>query len=95
MRRGYKEFGIIEENGIFYGISLGWDFCAEHEWGIKGLKRILGINSDNLGIKGRTITKNDEVIFIKDKKQALLRTKPWNYKPEHKIKDLLSRELYI
>jgi|LakMenEpi03Aug12_release.lakeMendotaPanAssembly.Ray.scaffolds.fasta_scaffold295641_2 hypothetical protein len=95
MRRGYKEFGIIEEDGIFYGISLGWDFCSEHEWGIKDLKRLLGINDSKLGIEGRTITKSDEVIFIKDKKQALLRTKPWSYKPEQKIKDLLSSELYI
>lgn len=95
MRRGYQEFGIIEENGIFYGISLGWDFCAEHEWGIKDLKRLLGINDTKLGVEGRTITKNDEVIFVKDKKQALLRTKPWGYKESDKLKDLLSRELYI
>jgi hypothetical protein len=95
MRRGYQEFGIIEEDGIFYGISLGWDFCAEHEWGIKDLKRLLGINDSKIGIEGRTITKSDEVIFIKDKKQALLRTKPWICKPEQKIKDLLPSELYI
>jgi hypothetical protein len=95
MRKAYKDFGIIEENGIFYGISLGWDFCAEHEWGIKNLKRLLGINDSKIGVEGRTITKNDEVIFVKDKKQALLRTKPWRYKEGDTIKDLLSGELYI
>lgn len=95
MRRGYQEFGIIEEDGVFYGISLGWDFCSEHEWGIQRLKESFGINSKKMGIDGRTITKNDKVIFIKEKNRALLRTKPWNYKPEYKIKDLLSTELYI
>jgi len=95
MRKGYKDFGVIEENGIFYGISLGWDFCSEHEWGIKGLKRMLGINDSKIGIEGRAITKNDEVIFVKNEKQALLRTKPWNYKEEQDLKDLVSSELCI
>lgn len=95
MRKAYKDFGIIEENGVFYGISLGWDFCAEHEWGIKDLKILLGINDTKLGVDGRAITKNDEVIFVKDKKQALLRTKPWGYKDGDKLNDLLSGELYI
>jgi hypothetical protein len=30
------------------GISLGYDFCAEHEWGIKGLKTLFGVCQDDI-----------------------------------------------
>ena len=59
MRRGYSNSGLIEENGTFFGISLGSDFCAEHEWGTKELQEILGIDSKKMGIDGRTISRKN------------------------------------
>lgn len=40
--------GFIEEGGILVGISLGFDFCAEHEWGITPIKQSLGIQQDDV-----------------------------------------------
>ena len=57
--------------GQVIGINLGWDFCAEHEWGIEGLQRTFGISGkpertrnatdavvkDLVGADTRTVTK--------------------------------------
>ena len=44
MRRGREgKIWKSEETGEVIAITLGADFCSEHEWGIKGIKRILGI----------------------------------------------------
>lgn len=47
MRRAYSDFSIIKDGDTFYGISLGYDFCAEHEWGIEDMRRNLGIGKDS------------------------------------------------
>lgn len=85
---------VYGENKEFIGISLGYDFCSEHEWGIKDLKRILGIPTEltesNFGIEYRTITKCDEncILFaefkgeIDKKKQKLfllIVQSPWYF----------------
>jgi hypothetical protein len=62
---------IIDE-GVFIGINLGADFCAEHEQGIAGIRSTLGIPTDtmlpeNQGIKGRTITKFNPASFFFEK----------------------------
>jgi hypothetical protein len=39
------------------GVNLGADHCAEHEWGIKGLRSAFGLPGDDVfGIERRTIT---------------------------------------
>lgn len=43
MRRGRDNGWLISEQGVFSGVNLGADFCAEHEWGIKELKKLLGV----------------------------------------------------
>lgn len=67
MRRTTSDKDWIEENETFVGVNLGFDFCAEHEWGIKTLKRKLGIvgtsDSKNFGLKGRLI-KNAECLRL-------------------------------
>ena len=66
MRLAYNDFGFINIEGVFVGISLGYDFTAEHEWGIKGITRELGIpklTRRTMGIKSRTCTAKS----IKDK----------------------------
>jgi hypothetical protein len=47
MRRGYKSELIKDEQGNLLGINLGSDYCAEHEWGIDGIKNHFGINIDS------------------------------------------------
>jgi hypothetical protein len=94
MRKAFDKTSFIYGlNDEFIGISLGYDFCAEHEWGIAGIKSLLGIpielTEKNIGIDYRTITKFDEenVIFqefdgkVNKKKQKLailIVDRPWN-----------------
>lgn len=37
------------EKRPFLGIDLGFDFCAEHEFGVAGIKRLLGISEEITG----------------------------------------------
>ena len=43
MRRGRQDAGPLVIEGVTVGVNLGWDWAAEHEWGIKGIKRSFGI----------------------------------------------------
>lgn len=82
MRRSMSDKGVItseivevadgrKTGGQVIGINLGWDFCAEHEWGVKDLNRAFGIpgkperrsgvhglvSGDLVGADTRTVTK--------------------------------------
>lgn len=46
MRRGYKSELIKDDNDQLLGINLGADYCAEHEWGIDGIKNSFGVDVD-------------------------------------------------
>lgn len=87
MRRARNaEFYI--ENGKVYGINLGADSTAEHEWGIKKLNKMFGVgdvkkgifarNKPVLGVDLRTITKYPEeclyygIITINNKEYTYL-----------------------
>jgi len=81
MRKASQNYGFIVENDKFIGIALGYDYCAEHEWGIKDLKRSCGMqeaNKKNMRIKNRIINKCPLLIFketVKKKKNfAILYT---------------------
>lgn len=96
MRKAYNNYFFIEEEDSLYGVSLGFDFCAEHEWGTKDLREKLGIKKNGLGAVNRQITNKDsEVIFLSEGNEAILITKPWNFNKnkEYKIEDLKNREL--
>lgn len=71
MRKSYDPVKL-EDNGKLMAISLGADYCAEHEWGIAGIKRSLGVPESVTrkiyGAKARTITKNDKINFVKTSK---------------------------
>lgn len=73
MRRGTFDRKWIMDGDTFIGVSLGSDYCAEHEWGIKDIredfgvrksvieKRLLGLKSVEVqlyGIDVRMIHKN-------------------------------------
>ncbi len=78
MRRAFNDFDFIEQDNKVIGINLGYDHCSEHEWGIDGIMRKLGIpgNSEpeNFGIKARMVTEFPEDLFhfLKDKTKACL-----------------------
>lgn len=69
MRRAYQDVDFVgdEEKKYIIGISLGYDFCAEHEWGIKGIRRGLGMPEEltkkNFGLAFRTMSNYDEKRF--------------------------------
>jgi len=72
MRRAHDSSFLFDDNGRFYGVCLGADFCAEHEWGIAGLKGAFGIvkNDKKMGAektKNTTVPKNGFDFFdLKD-----------------------------
>lgn len=69
MRKASQDNGLILEDGKFIGIALGYDYCAEHEWGIKELKRLCGIpdsSKKNMGVKNRSITIVPPLVFKED-----------------------------
>ena len=77
MRRGSNP-SFMTENDTFIGIHLGADFCAEHEWGIDGIKKLFGMSTEKtykpFGIERRRIKEfNTEcVYFHKDGDFAVL-----------------------
>jgi len=75
MRAGRMNKGLVkDDNGKVLGISLGADFCAEHEWGITGLRQAFGMDNTKMGVAARTTTvfDEDQFIFIDDKDYVLL-----------------------
>ena len=95
MRKAFKDFKLILENEIFYGVSLGWDFVSEHEWGIDGMNRKFGILKNKLGIEGRTITKNPDILFYEDKNICILTSRQPYSKEKLTPKDILSYEMSV
>lgn len=71
MRRASSDYMLItdESGDKFLGVALGYDYCAEHEWGIKDIKRRFGIpeaSRKTMGVASRSITQNiDNLIFKK------------------------------
>jgi len=55
LRRGNEPKWIYLPNGDLAGVSLSSDFCAEHEWGVDGLRRLLGCDSSLDGVERRQI----------------------------------------
>ncbi len=56
MRLCTNSTALIEHEGTILGINLGFDFCAEHEWGIGWTSRYLGfhpVSPTNYGIDAR------------------------------------------
>lgn len=72
MRRAYNPSVWRDDQLNIIAVNLGADFCAEHEWGIDGIKRRFGITpqksgilntiigSEKVGIDLRTVTQTTE-----------------------------------
>ena len=51
--RNARNAKVMKIDGHFVGVDLGADYCAEHEWGIKGIRREFKLNDDLVGIDKR------------------------------------------
>lgn len=62
MRQAHTDVGLIrDEAGTILGLSLGFDYCAEHEGGIGPLKALLGVGAAaEHGVNARLVTKTPE-----------------------------------
>jgi hypothetical protein len=59
MRTAFNDVGwLTDERHAVMGFSLGFDFCAEHEWGNPFLSEALGLpeNEVPVGVEDRTMT---------------------------------------
>lgn len=58
MRRAGQNTAVFSENGNIL-LSFGYDYCSEHEWGIKRIQAALGISGDkdDLSIERYAITR--------------------------------------
>ena len=98
--RAARNAAWLVENNKLMGLNLGSDFTAEHEWGIKDLKKSFGINDNDIsvyGIEKRRITEVPKSLYyLKTGKTSILTMKDfWQGVPEElTIKLLRSSELY-
>ena len=61
-KRGVKDVGLVlddQDGNRFLGVCLGWDYTAEHEFGIEYLRSDFGLPDKDkiVGLKRRTITR--------------------------------------
>jgi hypothetical protein len=66
MRKANDSTFLTVENNVLIGVNLGADFTSEHEWGIKGIKQLFGIEpkDTDFGLKRRKITRvPDTIVF--------------------------------
>lgn len=83
--RSAQDNGLLKnDNGLLIGINLGADFCSEHEWGIKELRKAFGMNDKGYGLdkriardipmvnNWRTGKKETAVHLIEQKDQTIL-----------------------
>jgi hypothetical protein len=68
MREG-NDSDLLFIEGQFIGVNLGADFCAEHEWGIKGLHTKLGIDVNKIGLDKRKVSKRSSDLHWVDEHQ--------------------------
>jgi len=99
MRRAYNNVKAIMDGETFLGFSLGYEFCAEHEWGIEKLRNKFGIDNTKMGVDGRAITKGS-ILFRKDKDLCVLTSAdPWRYSDkrpkEFAAKDILAHDIHF
>lgn len=57
---------VMKIDDKLVGFNLGADYCAEHEWGIKGIVREFRIDRDKVGIDGRMVTVVPESLVYTD-----------------------------
>jgi len=62
---------LYNADGTLLGICLGFDHCAEHEWGINKLKGRFGLpQGQPLGLVDRTMTKGAEQLYFTKRRKT-------------------------
>ena len=103
MREAYHGKEILKDDDEnFYGINLGYDYCAEHEFGLKELEYALGINKDLIGIEGRKQTSKGRYVtcsFTKNKEKwvglAFVENYYNTFENKKEIKDFILSRVYL
>jgi len=74
MRSGHMNRGLITADGKDIAMSLGHDFCAEHEWGIDDINEMFGMKDSKAGIGKRKVRKLSEsnVHFVESEEYVCL-----------------------
>lgn len=70
MRETFRP-GFILNGDTAVGFNFSNGGCAEHEWGIEILQKILGITPEISGIEGRKIRNKENIKFVKYKNKGL------------------------
>lgn len=97
MRQGLQDVGFIESvEGEVIGVNLGWDFAAEHEWGIRRITKDFGLLLEkDYGFESRKNTIVPEGLELyKGPKTTVLQYLLYRRGPLTKEKNI-SRELSI
>lgn len=81
MRRGMGSPKFIFNNEKMVGIHIPADFCAEHEWGIKGIYERFGIAKPQKGLslKQFKITKVPSISLVREGKNTYLFTNKYEF----------------
>jgi hypothetical protein len=88
MRRGREGSIWKDDSGKVIALNLGADFCAEHEFGIKGLRNMLGISGpDEIDLRNSTVDKILEFLKLKSpaKTGVDARMMTFEYIPVHNL----------
>lgn len=72
MRQAGFDSQMFTVDGEVMGFVLCGDFCAEHEWGIKDLRRALSMYDEGYGIEKRTALNPDAVHWLEDGEYGVL-----------------------
>jgi len=104
MRRATGETEFVNLENIIIGVNLGYDFCAEHEWGIRGLRSDFGIDA-NAGygfVSAKNSVMPEGLKLFEGKTDLLVYLNYWfpgDKNPEQRINervdDLKKRELSL
>jgi hypothetical protein len=77
-----------KRKGCIRGINLGADYCAEHEWGIQGIRRKFGMTSIvdgvlGIGVETRRIREiPSDFVFVEGVYTGLFFTRLYNQTPQ-------------
>jgi hypothetical protein len=97
MRRSFNDTDFIkDDNKRIIGVNLGFDFCAEHEVGIKGLYRSFGMKlKDELGFESKRNTLVPQRLFyFLEKGSAVLVFNPYAESPKN-LEWVMKHDLYL
>jgi hypothetical protein len=93
MRKSFHNVKLLVHDDVFFGVSLGYDFTSEHEWGTKRMKTKFGIDSSKMGLEGRMITKGEVYTVSENGNYLLTSSKPWRKESDFTLDDLLPMDL--